>query len=65
VERALALADAIVTGAGGELNVSTDPLLIVADFPVKRESGIIDTTKVSELSNSQMSDGLHRLFKMS
>jgi hypothetical protein len=25
VERALALADAIVTGAGGELNVSSDP----------------------------------------
>ena len=38
VQRALALAEAIVTSAGGEFNVSADPLLIVADFPVGRES---------------------------
>jgi hypothetical protein len=36
--RALALAEAIVTGAGFEFSVNTSPLLIVADFPVRRES---------------------------
>jgi len=36
-DRALALADAIVSGAGGEFSVTTYPFLIVADFPVKRE----------------------------
>ena len=45
--RALALAEAIVTGAGGEFRVSTGPLLIVADFPVKHESksAAIDKSK--------------------
>jgi hypothetical protein len=35
--RALSLADAIVTGGGGTFRLRMTPLLIVADFPVKRE----------------------------
>ncbi len=67
VEKALALADAIVTTAGGEFNVSTDPLLIVADFPVRRESraATIDQSKVSGFAASQPAVGSHRLFKTS
>ena len=45
VERALALADAIVTSAGGEFNVSTSPLLIVADFPVNNGTGALQPRK--------------------
>jgi hypothetical protein len=33
VERALALADTIVRNAGGQLRVTTHPLLVIADFP--------------------------------
>jgi len=36
--RALALAEAIVTSAGGEFRVVNSPLLIIADFPVRRQS---------------------------
>ena len=51
VEKALALADAIVSSAGGEFSVSTAPLSIVADFPVHRETaiGANDNTKLSGL----------------
>ena len=36
--RSLALAQAIVTGAGAEFFVSQSPLLIIADFPVRRQN---------------------------
>ena len=38
VTRSLALAEAIVTSAGAEFEVNISPLLIVADFPVRRQS---------------------------
>ena len=67
VDRALALADAIVTGSGGEFKVGTSPLLIVADFPVKREhkSTALDKSNVADFSSSQSSAGSHRFFKTS
>jgi hypothetical protein len=67
VDRALALADAIVTGAGGEFKVGTSPLLIVADFPVKLKNKdvAIDQSKVADFSSSQSSAGSHRFFKTS
>ncbi len=67
VEKALALADAIVTGAGGTLTHSSSPLLIVADFPVRRESGgaIIDKNKVSDFANSQSAVNPRQLLKTS
>ena len=66
-DRALALAEAIVSGAGGEFSVTTYPFLIVADFPVKRESraGAIGKNKLSDLASSQLAVSSHRLFKMS
>jgi hypothetical protein len=66
VEKALALADAIVISAGGTFNVSTDPLLIVADFPVRRESraATIDQSKASDFVSSP-SAMTSRLFKTS
>lgn len=66
VERALALADAIVIT--GEFNVSTSPpLLIVADFPVKHGIGAAATekSKATEFSSSPLAVGAVRLFKMS
>ncbi len=67
VDRALALADAIVTGSGGEFKVGTSPLLIVADFPVKLKNKdvAIDQGKVADFSSSQSSAGSHRFFKTS
>ena len=67
VDRALALAEAIVTGAGGEFNASTAPLLIVADFPVRREkvAAAVDRNTVSDFSNAALSVGSHRLLKTS
>jgi hypothetical protein len=66
-DRALALADAIVTGAGGEFKVGTSPLLIVADFPVKsaNKAAAIDQNKVADFSSSQSSVSSHRFFKTS
>lgn len=67
VERALALAEAIVTGAGGDFMVSTGPLLIVADFPVKHESksAAIDKSKPSEFKSVPLAFEEQRSFKMS
>jgi hypothetical protein len=67
VERALALAEAIVTSAGGDFKVSTGPLLIVADFPVKQESrsAAIDEVKSSQFSSVPLAFDEQRLFKMS
>ncbi len=67
VERALALADAIVTSPGGEFNLGTSPLLIVADFPVKHGIGAAatDKSKAAEFSSSPLVVGAVRLFKTS
>ena len=40
VDRALALADTIVRNAGGQFRVTTNPLLVVADFPLCSETAI-------------------------
>lgn len=53
VDRALALAEAILSSAGGTFSVTTDPLLIVADFPV-RESGSAAKNELSGQSNVQL-----------
>ncbi|HEX3351533.1 MAG TPA: hypothetical protein VHS34_01825 [Terriglobales bacterium] len=55
VERALALADAIVTCAGGEFSVATSPLLIVANFPVQCDdrTGLVGSTRVTEFAGTQ------------
>ena len=44
--KALALAEAIVSSAGGEFSVATHPLRVVADFPGARERGakVVDNT---------------------
>ncbi len=66
-DRALALADAIVTSGGGEFSVSTSPLLIVADFPLNHESSAaaINKSKVSGFASSPAAIGSHRLSKLS
>jgi hypothetical protein len=66
-DRALALADSIVTSAGGDFKVSTDPLLIVADFPVRHDGRAvtIDKSKVSDFTTSQSLVGSHRFLKTS
>ena len=67
VDRALALAEAIVISGGGEFSVSTSPLLIVADFPLRQESSaaVIDKNKASGLTSAHLSIASHRLSKMS
>ena len=69
VNRALALSEAIVSGAGGEFSVSINPLLIVADFPVKRESEsavrVIGKNKHSDFASLQLAAISPRLSKMS
>jgi C4-dicarboxylate-specific signal transduction histidine kinase len=40
VERALSLADTIVRNAGGRFRVTTNPLLVVADFPLGGEAAV-------------------------
>lgn len=67
LDKALALADAIVSSAGGKFSVSTAPLLIVADFPVRRESvaAAIDKSKVSDFAASLSTVSSRRLFKTS
>jgi hypothetical protein len=55
VDRALALAEAIVTSEGGEFGVTTNPLLIVADFPVRPEhrAGGAGKVRVLDFSSSR------------
>lgn len=52
-ERALALADAIVSCAGGQLSITSNPLRIVADFPVQCESkpGVVKEAELSGTAN--------------
>jgi hypothetical protein len=66
-DRALALAEAIVTSGGGEFSVSTSPLLIVADFPLGHESSavMIDKNKLSTFSSSHPPIALNRVSKTS
>lgn len=59
VERALALAETIVSSAGGEFRVATNPVLIVADFPIV--SGVrtavdrgVDKADASALVSTQL-----------
>jgi len=60
-DRALALAEAIVSSEGGEFGVTTNPLLIVADFPVKPEnrSGETGKDRVLDFSRSRQAVGSH------
>jgi hypothetical protein len=58
VDRALALAEAIVSSAGGEFRATVDPLLIVADFPV-RVDGAVTKNELSDASTLQMAIGSH------
>ncbi len=53
VERALALADAIVSNAGGQFRVTTHPLLVVADFPLntRARSACDETVEQNQLSD--------------
>ncbi len=66
-DRALALADAIVTSGGGEFSVSTSPLLIVANFPLHHDSSTaaIEKHKAPGFTNSPVEIASHRLSKMS
>jgi signal transduction histidine kinase len=66
-DRALALADAIVTSDGGTFSVSTSPLLIVADFPLNYESraAAMDKHKASGSASSPVVIASDRLSKMS
>jgi hypothetical protein len=67
IDRALALAEAIVTSGGGEFSVTTAPLLIVADFPLSQKSNapVIDKNKVTDLASSHLAIASHRLSKTS
>jgi hypothetical protein len=67
IDRALALAEAIVTSGGGEFSVTTAPLLITADFPSSQKSGAaaIEKSKVSDLSGSHLAMASQRLSKTS
>ena len=66
-DRAIALADAIVTSGGGEFSFSTSPLLIVAEFPLNHESSAaaIDKHKASGFASSPVVIASHRLSTMS
>ena len=61
VGRALAMADTIVSSAGGTFRVSIDPLLIVANFPVKRENRAraVARNKASAVAPSPFVVGSH------
>jgi hypothetical protein len=67
IDRALTLAEAIVTSGGGEFSVTTAPLLIMADFPLsqKSASAVIEKNKVSDLSGSHLAMASQRLSKTS
>jgi hypothetical protein len=58
VDRALALAEAIVSSAGGEFSVTTDPLMIVADFPVHAADST-GKSHLSDVANLQLAASSH------
>jgi signal transduction histidine kinase len=66
-DRALALADAIVTSGGGEFSVTTSPLLVVAEFPLHHDSSAtaIEKHKASGFASSPMEIAAQRLSKTS
>ena len=61
VERAIALADSIVSSSGGEFSVSACPLLIVADFPTRHETRdcAVAENKLSSFGKSQLAVSSH------
>jgi hypothetical protein len=62
VERAIALADSIVSSSGGEFSVSACPLLIIADFPAKHETNkcaAVAGNKLSTFAKSQLAVSSH------
>jgi C4-dicarboxylate-specific signal transduction histidine kinase len=59
VERALVLADTIVRNAGGQFRVTTNPLLVVADFPSGSETAsavdeTVEQNRVSEVAGTRL-----------
>jgi len=61
-DRAIALADAILTSGGGVFSFSTSPLLIIADFPLNHESSAatMDKRKASGFTSSPVVIASHR-----
>jgi signal transduction histidine kinase len=59
--RALALAEAIVTSTGAEFQVINSPLLIIADFPVRRQSKqpAVDKNSFEGTTPAQFAAGPH------
>lgn len=58
VERALALAEAIVRNAGGQFRVTTNPILVVADFPLGGEAAsdkAVGINQVSDIDSRRLS----------
>jgi C4-dicarboxylate-specific signal transduction histidine kinase len=56
-ERALTLADAIVRNAGGQFRVTTNPLLVVADFPLGAEAAsdkVVGVKQVSDVESQRL-----------
>ncbi len=65
VEKAIALADAIVSSAGGEFSASIAPLSIVAHFPVHREIaiGANDKTELRRVATTHLASSSQGLFR--
>jgi hypothetical protein len=66
-DRAIALAEAIVSSGGGEFSVTTSPLLMVADFPLHHDSSaaMSDQRKASGVVSSPLVITSPRLSRMS
>jgi hypothetical protein len=67
VQRALALANAIVSNAGGDFTSSDGPFLIVADFPMKRDrkTAALDKNSLSQFAGSPLAVNARRWLKTS
>ena len=65
VEKAIALADAIVSSAGGGFSASIAPLSIVAHFPVHHETAISanDNTKLSHVASTHLGSSSQGSFR--
>jgi hypothetical protein len=59
--RSLALAEAIVAGAGAEFQLNLSPLLIVVDFPVRRQRkhGLTGKNRFERTSPAEFAAGPH------
>jgi hypothetical protein len=66
-DRALALADAIVTSGGGDFSVTTSPLVIIAEFPLHHQgsAATMEKHKASGFASSPVAIASPRLSKMS